>query len=377
MTITAIITFFIILFVLVIVHELGHFLFAKMTGMRVDEFAFGFPPSLFSKKFGETLYSFNMIPLGGYVKIFGENGQNDTDINKEEFKRSFASKSPIARIFVLLGGVLFNVIAAVFLFTFSFMGSDYRNINASEASTIPFNERKIIVANIDEKSAFKGNPFFQIGTEILSIGTQEKTIPLEELNSKSIGEFVQANNNSVIRVEYKTTIEGETVNKVVEAVPQPGIVEGKKILGLGFADISNTKYTFVQAFKAASRFTFYTIENIFIELWKLLQNIFTGNAKVQDSLSGPVGLAMLTNKVSEQGMEKILFFAGMLSLSLAAFNVLPIPALDGGRILFVLFEVVFRRKVPIKIEQGFHAIGFILLLLLMFFVTYFDILKLI
>jgi regulator of sigma E protease len=374
MTITAIITFFIILFVLVIVHELGHFLFAKWMKMRVDEFAFGFPPRLFSKKFGETLYSFNLIPLGGYVKIFGENRLDEGVVNDKD--RSFDSKSPFARILVLLGGVLFNIIAAIFLFTFSFMGSDYKSISSEDALNIAFNERKIIVANIDPKSAFHDNPFFQIGTEILSLGTQKETIESSKLTSKNIGEFIQANNNSIIRIEYKTTIEGETVNKVIEAVPQPGIAEGKKILGLGFADVSNSKHTFFEALQAGVKFTFFTLENIFVELWKLIKNLFSGQTNVQDSLSGPVGLAVMTSKVSTQGFEKILFFAGLLSLSLAAFNILPIPALDGGRILFVMFEIVFRRKIPVKIEQGFHAIGFLLLISLMFFVTYFDILKL-
>jgi regulator of sigma E protease len=401
MTITAIITFIIILFVLVTVHELGHFLFAKLTGMRVDEFAFGFPPRLFSKKIGETLYSFNMIPLGGYVKIFGENGEQTpsplrgaspkeaeaqkADLGVLPFGKvadrpegvAFSSKSPFARIFVLLGGVLFNVIAAILIFSLSFMGSGYRNITNDEALNIPFSERKIIVASVDDKSSFHNNPFFLTGTEILSVGTKDKTIPTEQLTSKNIGQFVQENNNSIIRVEYKTTIEGESIEKVVEAVPQPGIVEGKKILGLGFADISNTKYTIFQALKAGTEFTFSTLENIFVEIWKLIINLFTGKAQIKDSLSGPVGLAVLTNKIASEGLTKVLFFAGMLSLSLAAFNILPIPALDGGRILFVLFEIIFRRKIPVKVEQTFHALGFFLLILLMLFVTYFDILKLI
>jgi regulator of sigma E protease len=373
MTGAAIITFFIILFVLVIVHELGHFLFAKLTKMRVDEFAFGFPPRLFGKKIGETLYSFNLIPLGGYVKIFGENRLDEGVTNEKD--RSFESKSAFARILVLAGGVLFNIIAAVFLFTFSFMNSPQRVITPEESLNIPFNERKVMIAQISEKSAFYKNPFFMEGTEILSMGTQKENIPNEKLNSASIGKLIEENQNSIIRIEYKTTIEGETVNKVAEVVPLPGILEGKKALGLGFVDIANKGYTTKEAFINGFKFTFASLETIFIELWKLVKNLFAGNAKIQDSLSGPIGLAMITQKVSEQGIERIFFLAGMLSLSLAAFNILPIPALDGGRILFVLLEVITRRKMPIKIEQSFHTIGFLLLIGLMIFVTYFDILK--
>jgi regulator of sigma E protease len=381
MTITAIITFFVILFVLVIVHELGHFIFAKLTGIQVDEFAFGFPPRLFSKKIGETLYSFNLIPLGGYVKIFGENGDSphltSPNLGEEQNNNSFASKSPLARIIVLIAGVLFNIIAAIFLFTFSFLGSDFKNISHEEALTIPFNERKILIRNIDEKSSFNNNQFFKVGSEILSISTKKDKIPTSELTGKNIGEFVQANNNSVIKIEYKTIVEGENIIKTIDAVPQAGIVEGKKILGLGFADVADRKYSLFESLKAATIFTFDTLQNIFVELWTLLKNLFSGNSKVQDSLSGPVGLAILTGKVSTQGISNILFFSGMLSLSLAAFNILPIPALDGGRIIFVLLEVIFNRKIPVKIEQSFHGIGFILLISLMIFVTYFDMLKII
>jgi len=373
MTTTAIITFFIILFVLVIVHELGHFLFAKLTKMRVDEFAFGFPPRLFGKKIGETLYSFNLIPLGGYVKIFGENRLDEGIANEKD--RSFDSKSSFARILVLAGGVIFNIIAAIFLFTFSFMNSPQRAITPEESLNIPFNDRKVLIAQISEKSAFYKNPFFMEGTEILSVGTQKETIPSEQLNSLSIGKLIEDNQNSIIRIEYKTTIEGETVNKVAEVVPLPGILENKKALGLGFVDMANKGYTIKEAFINGFKFTFASLETIFIELWKLIKNLFAGNAKIQDSLSGPIGLAMITQKVSEQGIERIFFLAGMLSLSLAAFNILPIPALDGGRILFVLLEVITRRKMPIKIEQSFHTIGFLLLIGLMIFVTYFDILK--
>ncbi len=371
MTITAIITFFIILFVLVIVHELGHFIFAKMTGMRVDEFAFGFPPRLFSKKIGETNYSFNLIPLGGYVKIFGENGEEN------KIARSFSSKSPFARILVLLGGVLFNILAAILLFTFSFMSSDLKSISAEDAISIPFSERKILVGSIDDKSSFSKNPFFQIGTEILSVGTNKVDILKENLTSKSIADFVQVNNNSIIRIEYKTTVEGETVNKIIEAVPQPGIVDGKKILGLGFADVANKKYTFVEALKAGTTFTFSSLKMFFTELYKLPQKIYSGKEKIQNTLSGPIGIAMLTNKFVKEGFSQVLYLAAMLSITLAAFNILPIPALDGGRILFVFLEIIFRRKISAKVEQSFHSIGFLLLICLMFFVTYFDILKII
>jgi regulator of sigma E protease len=379
MTISALIIFFAILFFLVVVHEFGHFLFAKLTGMRVDEFAFGFPPTLYTKKIGETSYSFNSVPLGGYVKIYGENGVEEGEgVNSQksfDYHRSFAAKSTFARIVVLLAGVVFNVIAAAILFSATFMlGSDV-GLSPDEALVVPGEKRDTVIMGLD-----KNSPLSKLGVEVgskaLSLSTQNElgkySIDKSKWNTKIISDFIQRYPNQSFAVTY---LDLKNATKTIDVVPVAGIVDGKKVLGVQFADVTFEKFTFIDAFVNGAKFTYYQIIFIFTEIFKLFGNLFTGDARVSESLSGPVGLAMITGKIAEQGLDKILYFAGMLSLSLAVFNILPLPALDGGRIVFVLIEMITRRKVPKNIEQTVHAVGFLLLIGLMLFVTYYDLLK--
>lgn len=375
MTISSLIIFFLILFLLVVVHEFGHFLFAKLTKMRVDEFAFGFPPRLFSKKIGETEYSFNMIPLGGYVKIYGENGLNEVELKKitrEEKEKTFASKSVWARFLVLIGGVTFNLLAAITLFTVVFMMGSNFAIPAEELSSYSASERSLTLMYLNDKSPLvrEGVP---AGSTIKSISANKNILEDENLTAQSASKFIQENNDNYIEIKYSETNNAEV--KTVKVLPVPGIVEGKKVLGASFADIAFKQYPPHLAFVEAVKNTFFQTTFIFQSLVGLVHDLIYKNAKLEDSVSGPVGLAMLTAKISAQGLTQILSFAAMLSISLAVFNILPIPALDGGRILFVAIEAITRRKVSAKIEQFFHGVGFLLLLGLMVFVTYFDIAK--
>lgn len=374
MTISALIIFLSILFVLVVVHEFGHFLFAKLFGIRVDEFAFGFPPRLLKYKYGETVYSFNLIPLGGYVKIFGENGIDDEEkknLSHNDIQRSFASKSPWKRILVLSGGVIFNILVAIIFFTVSLMHGSNIYLTQDEVSDTPFVNRNLEIVDINEKSPLK-NSDISVGDKIISLKSDDQELQGDNLNSYTATEFVQTHNNSIIDISYKNT-SGEIKN--VAVVPKAGIVEGKKILGAKFADSSFKKFGFEEAVFQAVEMTFFQLKYIFISLYDMVDNIINENAKVEDSISGPVGLAILTSKVATKGIDQIFFFAALLSLSLAVFNILPIPALDGGRILFVLVEIVFKKKIKKQVEQLFHGLGFLALLFLMVFVTYFDIVK--
>lgn len=374
MTISAIIIFLSILFVLVVVHEFGHFLFAKFFKMRVDEFAFGFPPKLLQYKYGETLYSFNLIPLGGYVKIFGENGLEDDDKNKlseHEQKKAFGSKKPYARILVLSGGVIFNILAAIIFFTASLMHGSNIYLDQSEVADTPFANRSLEIVEINEKSPLRYTGM-QAGNKIIAIEADGMTLVGDMLSSQSATQFVQEHNNSSIAITYKNELSEINTENVI---PKAGIVEGKKILGAKFADASFKKLSLFPAIVESVKMTYEQLMYIFLSVYNLVADLIFKNAKVEDSISGPVGLAMLTSKVAEQGIDKIFFFAALLSLSLAVFNILPIPALDGGRILFVLIEIVTRKKVKKQVEQLFHGLGFLALLFLMIFVTYFDIVK--
>ncbi len=374
MTISSIITFLTILFLLVVIHELGHFLFAKYFKMRVDEFAFGFPPALFKKKIGETTYSLNLIPLGGYVKIFGENGLDEEEkknLSESEKKNLFGNHVWYKKILVLLGGVLFNVIGAIILFTFALVLGTSLSIDPSEIKDVSFVNRELVLANISPKSPLLETTI-SVGDKIISMQADGVGLSGEDIFSSSVSGFIQEHNNSKIDITFKN--KGGKI-ETISVIPRGGIIEGKKIVGASFADIAFKKYGFFEAIVEATKITYHQLLFIFSSLYELVQDLLFKDTKVSDSVAGPIGLAMMTSKVSSKGLDQILIFAAMLSLSLAAFNILPIPALDGGRIFLVLAEVAMRKKIKASYEQLFHGLGFILLLCLMLFVTYYDIVK--
>lgn len=380
MTFTSLIIFFAILFFLVVIHEAGHFLFAKYFKMRVDEFAFGFPPSLFSKKIGETIYSFNLIPLGGYVKIFGENGLSEEEKSKlspDEEKQLFGNSRIWPRFLVLTGGVLFNIIGAYFLFVFSLLGTSKIFVSPEQILNTDLPSKKLLLVDVKEKSPIKLTNL-KPGMEIVGVSVKKDNITdglnKEEVNSQNVSEFVQKYNDSEISILF---VNSENNNKVeiAKVIPKAGIVEGKKILGASFANQVTRNYSFSHAIVDAAKITYSQIISIFVSLFELVKNLIFTDIKVEDNLAGPIGLAMMTSKVADRGLSEILTFAAMLSLSLAVFNILPIPALDGGRMFFLLLEAVRKKKIKAEIEQVFHGVGFMLLLLLMLFVSYFDLVK--
>jgi len=381
MTITSLIIFFGILFFLVVIHELGHFVFAKWTKMRVDEFAFGFPPRLLSKKIGETLYSFNLIPLGGYVKIFGENGLTEEEKDKlsdHEKKQLFGNKKISSRLLVLVGGVLFNIIGAYILFFFMLLGGTNVFLNPSTIELLSaeeLNTKKLLLVNVKDGSPIE-NSSLKVGDEVVSVSIIKDQVLLElkkpGINGKNLPEFIQANVDSEFLFKYVDEKGGPGETRLI---PKAGLVEGRKVLGASFADQMYKEYSVGSAIVDAAKLTTGNLMFIFVSLYQLVVDLFAGKTNVEDNLAGPIGLAVLTTKVSERGLDDILSFAAMLSLSLAAFNILPIPALDGGRVVFVLLEAVRKKKVRADIEQMFHGFGFLLLIMLMLFVSYFDIVK--
>jgi regulator of sigma E protease len=319
--------------------------------------------------------------LGGYVKIFGENGLSEEERDKlkpEEKKQLFGNKKISSRLLVLVGGVLFNILGAYILFFVMLLGGTevYLNPNdLSEISPVELNNKKLLLVAVKVGSPVE-NSALQIGNEILSVSATKngEILKLEKpnINGKNLPEFVQANVDSQFHFEF-TNKEGEIFEE--NLIPKAGIVEGKKVLGASFVDQVYRDYTFLGAIKDSAVLTHGHLYYIFTSLLELVLDLSAGKTSVEENLSGPIGLAMLTGKVSERGFDEILSFAAMLSLSLAAFNILPIPALDGGRIIFVILEAVRRKKIKAETEQLFHGLGFLALLVLMIFVSYFDIVK--
>lgn len=366
-----------VLAVLVLSHEFGHFIVARKNGIRVEEFGFGFPPRVCGvrryKVDGKTrwewvwghpktehdslekptLYSFNIIPLGGFVRIKGENaaesGAHDTD--------SFTTKKTWQKSAVLVAGVGMNILVAAILLSVGYMVGMPQEVTPGKVLQNPHVE---IVQVMPDMPAGKAG---LLPGDTLSHpdGTLFTTVT-------AFQEYVQA--NAYVALEIVVIRDGVAILHNV----QPTVLAetGKKGIGVALAEVGLAKYPWYQAIYYGCIGTFLYLKEIIFAFFLLFKGLFTG-AGVGDTVSGPVGVAVLTGQVARMGVIYLLQFTAMLSLNLAVLNILPIPALDGGRLFFVLLSKVLRRPITPRIEQTIHAVGFLLLMLLVVVVTVKDI----
>lgn len=359
------ILFILVLGLLVLVHELGHFLVAKRFGVRVDEFGFGFPPRIFGKKIGETLYSLNWIPLGGFVRIKGVAG-DDTSAASRTDHDSFASKTFLRKYAILFAGIGMNLVLAVVLFSFTFMVGYDTTVTDTAPGAIS-SQQRIVVSQV-----FTDSPAGQAGIQPGDVLTQYGDVT--DVTVTGVKDFLtsHANGEVVLRLE-RSNGEEYTVN----VAPQQITRDDQTFVGIGVGleELVHARYTWYRAFWLGLKTTAVMVAQIFISLGDLVKQLFT-TGNVAQNLTGPVGIAVLTRQVADMGIIYLLQFAAMLSVNLAVFNFLPIPALDGGRIVFVLIEKIQRKPVSQRVEATIHNIGFLLLLGLIFLVTWKDITRL-
>lgn len=354
--ILTVITFVVVLSLLVFVHELGHFISAKRAGVKVEEFGFGFPPRLAGIKKGNTIYSINWIPLGGFVKIKGESGEDAKD------EDSFAYKKPWKRAIILSAGVIMNVLLAWFLLSVGYaMGLPQIIEDASPHARITDRKTQVIAIVEDSPAAAAG---LEIGDTIITIdGTP----------FASIEDFR----------EYTGTREGEAFNMTVEHDGEevvhelePAYLEEVDRPGIGVAlvDTGIAHYPLWLAPIQGLQATYSLTVQIFDAFIMLLRDlVVTQEASVE--FSGPIGIAVLTGRVAKAGFRYLLQFTAVLSINLAIINILPIPALDGGRLLFLLIEKLRGKAMSQRIEIAAHNLGFTALMILVVFITYRDVVR--
>lgn len=366
----SIIIFFAVLFVLVLVHELGHFAVAKWTGMRVDEFGIGFPPKLFGVKKGETEYTFNLFPVGGFVKIFGENyddlGENATPTDTHT-PRSFLSKSRWAQSAVLLAGITMNILFAWILIGAAFNIGVETEVTEAEATP---NAKLIITGTLPESPATQAG--LTSGDVIQSVGAGDETLAARTPSAFSA--FVSMHPNETVAVAY--TRSGEL--RVAQLVPKTNVISndpGRPAVGVALTLTDTLNRSLFESVSEATSYTLHAISAITIGILGLLADTVRFNADLSQ-VAGPVGIVGLVGDASAHGITALLMFTAFISLNLAVVNLLPIPALDGGRFLFVLIEAVKGSPISPKYAATLNAIGFIFLILLMVAVTWSDIAKL-
>lgn len=351
------IIFLIVLALLIFVHELGHFLVARWCGIRVDEFALGFGPKIFSKTVGETKYSLNLIPFGGYVKIFGEN-PDDESINGPDNERSFVHKPKWQQIAVLFAGVFFNFVFAAILIAVSFSSGVLASVESYPQYADRMTDPNIVISYVNP-----GSPAEEAG---LKAGDMIVAGSLEEIQN-SINES-QSNGVDItyIRNEEQMT---------TQVVAEEGIVEGKYAIGISMDNVATLQLPLHLAAVESVRYTFHVISATFVGLYDLIAGMFNGESKLS-SVTGPVGIAGLIGDAAKLGFTYLLMFTAIISINLGVLNLVPFPALDGGRILFVLIEAVIRKPIKPVVANTFNAVGFCLLILLMIVVTFRDVARL-
>ena len=355
--IVTIIIFLAILTILVLVHELGHFVTARKFGIAVEEFGIGFPPRAIGLKRGKTIFSLNWIPFGGFVKIKGEQGENMGD------EDSFASKPAWQRGIVLSSGVLMNFLLACVLLIAGFViGAPYI-LNGDE---LPLNgklrnEQIIIASVIPETPAETAE--LTPGDSISEI--DGKTFYSIENIQKYIGEKTGR------EVTLTLLRNDETITKKI--TPQTNKEAGDRaIIGVELMRTGIISYNFFEAVPLGIIKTFDLTKAIIFAFGSAIWDLLSGRS-VSVDISGPVGIAFITNEVTKLGLIYIIQFAALLTLNLAIINFLPIPALDGGRFLFLMIEKIRGSAINQRVENVSHTIGFAILMLLIIFVMFRDI----
>lgn len=341
--------------VLILVHELGHFLAAKRAGLWVEEFGIGIPPRLFGKKIGETIYSVNLFPFGGFVRLHGENTQ--VDITKP--KRAFLNQSKKTRASIVVAGVFMNFLLAIvaFAIVYSFSG-------------IPQETENVRIAEIAESSPAMSSGFMA-GDIVRKVG---------DLDVTSNDEFIQTLvGKESEEVTFFVERLGEDELLEIKSTPRSSPPEGEGALGVV---ISTTETYFPSIGERLIKGVYYGFKEaifwttvVVTGFAQIIMGLFKG--EVPQEIAGPVGIYALTAQAASYGILALINFVGILSVNLMILNILPFPALDGGRLVFIVIESFIGRKVLPRVENIIHAVGMAILLLLLLAITYKDIRRLI
>lgn len=340
---------------LLVVHEFGHFIVAKKFGVKVEEFGVGYPPRLFSKKIGQTLYSINLIPFGAFVKIPGEGGEKSS---LEDYQR-FVEKPVWQRALILLGGVVSFWIVAVILLSIVF--SIGAPVAISDTEVGPLINPKIRILAVAPNSP----------AEIAGIKPADTIKEFSKI--KEVQEFTEANKGKVVTL----TIERGKEVFDVSLTPRISPPAGEGAMGVALVRTAEKSFPWWQSPIKGIEATINLTGAVIAGWGKILAGLFQGEGLPKGvQLVGPIGIGSLITQAAQAGINYFLQFIAMIAIYLAVFNILPIPALDGGKLLFLGIEKVKRKPINPKIEQNITTAFFALLIVLMIWVTIKDVVRL-
>lgn len=343
------IIFLLALSILVLVHEFGHYLFAIKTGVKVEEFGLGLPPRMIGKKIGGTIFSLNWLPIGGFCKLYGEDAEG-------KGKNAFNNKSPWQKLLVVLGGVLMNLVLAITIFSvvYSIVG-------------VPKETDRVKILEIA-----KDSPAQVAG---LKIDDWIKEINGEPV--KSSEQLIEvAGKYKGNKTDVLVNRGGEDLKFEIEIRENPP--EGEGAMGVAISTMEMQKIRWYEFYKGISygfKEAYYWGKIIGGGVIKMIGDLFLG--KTPKDVSGPIGMYEATTAIKKnQGILAVIHFFGVVSVNLAVVNILPFPALDGGRILFVIYEMISRKKAKQSLEVMINNIGMWVLLTLILMITFGDLKRL-
>lgn len=352
-------TFLAILIILVLIHELGHFIAAKKNGVLVEEFGFGFPPRIFGKKFGETLYSINLIPLGGFVKLYGEE-YHEGEKKKSDKKtipahRAFVNKTPFQKTIIITAGVVMNFCLGWLLLSILFT----QGVPAPDG---------VYIASV-QKDTPASEAGLMIGDKLVSISHDKQNVIIQASDDliKSTKTFADQETELIVDRE------GELIT--VNIVPRSNPPAGQGSFGIVIEQkIKMQHYPWYTAPYHGLIESLSMIKTIAVEILKIPAQLITKQS-TDVQFTGPIGIAKIVGEARKFGIVALMQITAILSLNLAVINILPFPALDGGRQVFIFYEWITGKKTNQNFEHYLNLIGIILLLVLSAVITIFDIQK--
>lgn len=322
--------------VLIVIHEFGHFIAAKLLGVRVNEFAVGFGPKLFSKQKGETKYSLNLIPLGGYCAMEGEDEESQDD-------RAFCKKKPWRRFIIVVMGAVFNLLLGLIIVAII--------LAPSKAFT------STVIAEFDE-NAKSSQTGLMVNDKILEaegrkiFTTYDLSYAFTNVKDGKIDLTIERNGKEVLLKDVE--------------------FESEEYDGISYLTVDFKVYGIKKTFGSYIKHTFNTAISYCAVIWRSLIDVIGGKYGIS-AVSGPVGVTAAIGQAAKQSLQNVLPIMAIITINLGLFNLLPIPALDGGRLLFILIEMIARKPIPQKWEAAIHTAGFVILIAFMILVAAKDI----
>lgn len=364
----ALIIFLLIFSFLVLSHEFGHFVVARRLGIKVEEFGIGYPPRVFAKKIKGMVYSINWIPFGGFVKIYGENAEKGTLDDPE----SFINKPPRVKAAALLAGVAANFLVAIIIFYFLLGFHGFQTHQAYFFDyQFPFGKQENFAAI---SHVVEGSPGDLAGIkpfDLVLAGNNQKLKDSDEVMS-----FISENKGKEISFLLKNIHSGE--ERLLKVVPRVEPPKEEGAVGIALGDVSQLTYESAPEKVFSGFLHCLNIGHFsFRAMGYLIKTSIVQKdiEPVSSAVSGPVGILAFTKLSMAGGAWQIFYLIAAISLALAIVNILPIPAADGGRLVFVLYEAIFRKRAPAKLERNVNLVGFFILIALLLLVTLKDILQ--